>query len=53
MNEKCRACSTHGDRRGEYKFEMQKPEGKRQLGRPKRRFEDNIKMSFQEVGMVE
>ena len=27
-----------------------KPEGKRLLGRPKRRWEDNIKMYFQEVG---
>jgi hypothetical protein len=27
-----------------------KPEGKRPLGRPRRRWEDNIKMEFQEVG---
>ena len=27
-----------------------KPEGKRLLGRPKRRWEDNIKMDLQEVG---
>jgi len=27
-----------------------KPEGKRPLGRPRRRWEDNIKMDFQEVG---
>jgi len=27
-----------------------KPEGKRPLGRPRRRWEDNIKMNFQEVG---
>jgi hypothetical protein len=27
-----------------------KPEGKRLLGRPRRRWEDNIKMGFQEVG---
>ena len=27
-----------------------KPEGKRQLGRPRRRWEDNIKIDFQEVG---
>jgi hypothetical protein len=26
-----------------------KPEGKRQLGRPRRRWEDNIKMDLQEV----
>ena len=27
-----------------------KPEGKRQLGRPRRRWKDNIKMDLQEVG---
>ena len=27
-----------------------KPEGKKLLGRPKRRWEDNIKMDLQEVG---
>ena len=29
---------------------MGKPEGKRVLGRPRRRWEDNIKMDLQEVG---
>ena len=29
-----------------------KPEGKRPLGRPRRRWEDNIKMDLQEVGGV-
>ena len=29
---------------------MGKPEGKRLLGRPRRRWEDNIKMGLQEVG---
>ena len=29
---------------------MGKPEGKRPLGRPRRRWEDNIKMDIQEVG---
>ena len=29
---------------------MGKPEGKRPLGRPRRRWEDNIKMALQEVG---
>jgi hypothetical protein len=28
-----------------------KPEGKRPLGRPERRWEDNIKMDLQEVGL--
>jgi len=30
-----------------------KPEGKRPLGRPRRRWEDNIKMDLQEVGCGE
>jgi hypothetical protein len=30
-----------------------KPEGRRPLGRPRRRWEDNIKMGFQEVGCSE
>ena len=29
---------------------MRKPDGKRPLGRPRRRWEDNIKMDLQEVG---
>jgi hypothetical protein len=29
---------------------VKKPEGKRPLGRPRHRWEDNIKMDFQEVG---
>jgi len=30
-----------------------KPEGKRPLGRPRRRWEDNIKMDLQEVGFAD
>ena len=36
--------------RGVHKVLMGKPEGKRSLGRPRRRWEDNIKMDLQEVG---
>jgi hypothetical protein len=39
-----------GERRGAYRILVGKPEGKRPLGRPRRRWEDNIKMDFQEVG---
>ena len=39
-----------GERRGVYKVLVGKPEGKRPLGRPRRRWEDNIKMNLQEVG---
>jgi hypothetical protein len=37
-------------RRGVYKCLVGKPEGKRPLGRPRRRWEDNIKMDIQKVG---
>jgi hypothetical protein len=37
------------DRRGIYRDLVEKPEGKRPLGRPKRRWEDNIKMDLHEV----
>jgi hypothetical protein len=36
--------------RNVYSVLMGKPEGKIPLGRPRRRWEDNIKMAFQEVG---
>jgi hypothetical protein len=39
-----------GDRRGAYRVLVGKPEGKRPLGRPRRGWEDNIKMDLQEVG---
>ena len=38
-----------GERRGVYRILVGKPEVKRPLGRPRRRWEDNIKMDFQEV----
>jgi len=38
------------ERRGVYGVSVGKPEGKRPLGRPRRRWEDNIKMDLQEVG---
>ena len=37
-----------GKRRGVYRVLVGKPEGKKQLGRPRRRWEDNIKMDLQE-----
>jgi hypothetical protein len=43
-----RACSTKG---GEgYRILMGKPEGKRPLGRPRRRWVDNIKIELREIG---
>jgi len=39
-----------GEERGMYRVLVGKPEGKRPLGRPRRRWVDNIRMDFQEVG---
>ena len=39
-----------GERRGAYRGLVGKPEGKRPLGSPGHRWEDNIKMNLQEVG---
>jgi len=39
-----------GQERGVYRVLVEKPEGKRPLGRPRRRWEDNIKTDLQEVG---
>jgi hypothetical protein len=39
-----------GDRKGAYRVLVGRPEGKRPLGRPRRRWEDNIKINLQEVG---
>jgi len=39
-----------GERRGVYRVMVGKREIRRPLGRPRRRWEDNIKMDFQEVG---
>jgi len=38
-----------GDRRGVFRVLVEKPEGKRPLGRPRHSWEDNIKMDLQEV----
>jgi len=39
-----------GERKGVYMVLMGEPEGKRPLGRPRRRWEDNMKTDLQEVG---
>jgi len=38
-------------RRGVYRVLVGKPKGRRPLGRPRRRWVDNIRMDLQEVGM--
>jgi hypothetical protein len=49
-NEVGGACGTYGGGRGAYRILVERPEGRRSTGRPKRRWEDNIKMDLQEVG---
>jgi hypothetical protein len=49
MNEMGRACGIMGEDRGVHRVLVGKPEGKRPLGRPRCRREDNIKMDLQEV----
>ena len=44
------ACSAYGEGRVVHRVLLRKPEKNRPLGRPKRRWEDNIKMDLQEVG---
>jgi len=41
-----------GEGRGVHKVLMGKPEGKRPLGRPRRRLDDNIKMDLRQMGGV-
>jgi hypothetical protein len=38
-----------GQKRNAYRILLGKPEGKRPLGRPKHRWEDNIKMDLREI----
>jgi hypothetical protein len=40
-----------GEGRGVYRILVGRPEGKRPLGRPRRRWEDNIKMDLREIGI--
>jgi len=39
-----------GEMRNAYKILVRKPEGKRPHGRPRRRWEDNIRMDLKETG---
>jgi hypothetical protein len=39
-----------GDKRNAYRILVGKPEGKRPLGRPRRRWVNNIKMDLREIG---
>jgi hypothetical protein len=43
------ACSGNGEKRNDYRLLVEKPEGKRRLGRPRRRWVDNVKMDLVEI----
>jgi hypothetical protein len=45
-------CCTNGEKRNAYRFLVGKTEGKRPLGRPRRRWVDNIRMDLGEVDGV-
>jgi hypothetical protein len=50
IDEMGRACSTDGETRNAYRMLVGKPEGKRPLGRPRRRWVDDIKIDLREIG---
>jgi hypothetical protein len=45
-----RTCSTNGAERNAYRILVGNPEEKRPLGRPRRRWVDNIKINLREIG---
>jgi hypothetical protein len=47
------ACGTHGSRRSAYRVLVRRPDVNRPLGRPTRRWKDNIKIDLQELGRGE
>jgi hypothetical protein len=44
------SCSTNGEKNNSYRLLVGKPEGKRPLGRPRRRWANNIRIDLGEVG---
>jgi hypothetical protein len=45
-----RACITNGEQRNARRILVRNPEGKRPLGRPRRKWVNNIKMDLREIG---
>jgi hypothetical protein len=48
-----RACSTNGEKRNAYRILVGKPEEKRTLRRPRRRWVDNIKIDLGEMNWID
>jgi hypothetical protein len=44
------ACNTIGEKKNAYRIFVGKPKGKRPVGKPRRRWVDNIKMDLREIG---
>jgi hypothetical protein len=44
------ACRMHGEKRKAYRVLVSKPKGRTPLGRPRRRWEDNITIDLREIG---
>ena len=51
MVEMGRACSQNGEAKRAFKILTGKPTGKRPFGRPRRRWEDNIRMDLEKMGI--
>jgi hypothetical protein len=47
----CNDVARMGEMRGAYNILVERPEGRRPLGRPGRRWENNIKMDLREIGV--
>jgi hypothetical protein len=45
------SCTTNGEKRNAYRILVEKPQGKRSLGRPRRRCVDNSKIDLREIGL--
>jgi hypothetical protein len=45
-----RACSTYGEKTNSYRILVGNSEGKRSLGRPRHRWEDNVETNLREPG---
>jgi hypothetical protein len=45
-----RACSTNGEKQNAYEILVRKPEKKRPIGRPRRKWVHNIKIYLREIG---
>jgi hypothetical protein len=52
IDEMGRACSMHRENRNAWRVLVGKPKGKRPPGRPRHRWENNMKMDLREIGWV-